>query len=565
MQPQTNKPLPRPDPESIYPTIADRPGSKSSGVTPSLPKVQKSSDRNFWHGFFQDLVMFLAGLLLMGIVGLILGAVFNELLASHSHEYFGTLGDAIDFIYVLPIVTLFFIIAAISAHNWWLVFYPFIAFGLAQDYVHAYVTKLLAGYIPALPVDGHPQYFEYMIAVTLSYISVHAVAGPLRKIYKNREAILSKQQTPIVLTNVIFLALVGAFVGVVSIASKPLYASQQRARTAVHIPNTDKFFGETRDDFELHYAEPTKQYDGTYQETDEVLTGAVQKWWSKDAHEVCGDQYSTTIHPGQVVKNEYKKTSSDITYATAVFDANSSQPAVPSSAYKEYRYCFVVGYQRYDLIRSDSRGAAYLEKYPAETVIDAIASAKPYVPACSDDKKKPFYCTANDNTQNKLLSEELPQRYKQFDTSKAGVLPGIKTPTTNPKAYKSVDQLTVAEWGISFPLSEEIKDAYYVKTTDNSVTVGLRAYDNDSCFAGKRTTRDRDLIGDGVAYLTRTKVSDPRNTQSNTYISGIVVGDYVYGLYANANLSFCARSLGKDDAFKDKLRDVFDWAAVNIK
>jgi hypothetical protein len=568
MLPPTEKPSenpkPRVNPESIYPTV-DRSANKPSPTSSGPEHPAESIKSNFFSTFWSELAVFILGLCGMAILGLLLGATFNETLVSHSHQYFGGLADAISAIYILPILTFFFIIAAMVGSNWWLAFYPIVAFGWAQEFVDMDITKLLAGYVPASPPDGHPQYFEYMIAVMFSYVAVQAVAGPAHTLYKNRRRLFSKNKRVILVTNVSFLGIVFVLFGTVAIAGKPLYIGQQRTRAAVYIPSSDRFFGEPSNDFELHYGEATKQYDGTYQQADEVKVTPLKEWWNRDTPTVCGTNYVTTLYPGQKPANEYKKTPAGATYAQAIFDANGSQPAVKSQAYKEYRYCFVVGYQRYDLVRSDRVGTEYLSKYPAESVVDAFVSAKAYLPGCTETKQA-SYCQASDKANNQQLSKESQQKYRSPSSTGQTPIPGLKTPTTNPLAYKEIGRLTITEWGVSFALTDEIKDAYYVKSPNSkdgdTMAIGLRSYDNDLCFAGIRASPGRVLKGDGVASIRRHKLPDIKG-DSNNYFSGVVVGDYAYGLTGSVNS--CATSLGKDEAFKTSLNDVFDWSTVTIK
>lgn len=120
-------------------------------------------------------------------------------------------------------------------------------------------------------------------------------------------------------------------------------------------------------------------------------------------------------------------------------------------------------------------------------------------------------------------------------------------PTTASQSY-----LTIKEWGVKLPLSDTIKDAYYVmgvssvgaNGVSNQAYLGLKSLDGDGCLAaGNNHGQDS-----AVALIFRSKPDDVDPVTNKTYVDeyprGVTVGDYFYGYegFNSSNISTCKAS-----------------------
>jgi hypothetical protein len=527
--------------------------SQTSPINAPLGTTQPSQP-SFLGIFSAQLAGFIASSIGIGIIAIVFGLTFNEAIVSHRTQSFGLLADYLSFYYVIPVVVIVFGLIALATKNFVYLLYPILAFYLAEDIYYTHINYFFGGYIPLLEPDKHPGFNAYFTAIVISYLTIHASVKPITKIIGQvRHPSLDKSQ--IMLANGIILVIGSIAVLVLSFAGTPLYAHQKKARAAIHVPNTSAIFGEPRYDYQLFYAE--KSNSTIYKPYDSVNSSFLQKWWDRDTHNACGDKVTYSLHPGQVVAQQFKQTKGGITYAEAVFAGNGSKPPTVERAYKTHLYCFVLDYQKYSLSRKDGDGSNYIGSHPVEQVIDLIAESPKYYPLCTG-KQATFYCKSEDIVKNSKLGEVKTKKYNPY----AGTPPPVSR-----SAYKEVGRLTIKEWGISFPLSEEIKDAYYVPYPGDAAhgfSIGLHAYGSDSCFAGLRSTSFSDRrYGFGLATLSRINPkADPNNIGPGYYVAGRNIGEYKYFLEAEPNR--CAKSLGKDGTFQATFEKVFDWSELNI-
>lgn len=502
---------------------------------------QEGPDRNTVY----TLAAFVVGLLAIGFIGFIFGATFNFRLVSGHGQYFGALQNIIYLELFVPIATLIFGVIALVRKNVLFLFYPVIAFFLAGILRTAAFTELATGYIPALPPANNPDYITCLIAVTLAYTLVQAYIWPLRQAITTRHMRSEYEKKTFMISSGLLILVIGVC-GLAQTYSKPLLIAQQRSRALVHIPSSDSLIGRPDSEYTLY-----QQEGASFIDVGGVINKPVLKWWDRNTRDVCGNQIISSAHPGQVRTNSYKTSPGGVLYATAVFDDNASKPAVPTTAFKAYSYCFVLGYQQYTLVRNDRNGnAAYLQKYPSSQLIDAIAKAPTYIPACL--KKRLMYCKTSDTGPLNQLDTKY-YRHAPSAYVPDSLLPAVTTPTADKNAYKQVGKLSIPAWSISFPLSTETQDAYPVQKNGDEFIIKLHSLDSQSCFDGE-----------GVAYLMRKPLSGIQKTANHT-IHGQIVGNYVYSLYGNADLGFCVSRSNLTSAQATKLNDAFTWAEANIQ
>ncbi len=120
-----------------------------------------------------------------------------------------------------------------------------------------------------------------------------------------------------------------------------------------------------------------------------------------------------------------------------------------------------------------------------------------------------------------------------------------QTPATTTPAAPTVASLTLKEWGLNLPLSDKIKDAYYVpsvssKGTDglpNSMLLGLTSLDASSCTAAGSNHGQDSAIG--AIFRALPTETDPVTGQLLTqeYPNGTTIGTYYYGYESFTNSS----------------------------
>jgi hypothetical protein len=143
--------------------------------------------------------------------------------------------------------------------------------------------------------------------------------------------------------------------------------------------------------------------------------------------------------------------------------------------------------------------------------------------------------------------------------SKADPKPDPATPTTTGAT------LTVKEWGVTIPLPESIKSAYYVPSTAsadsdgsvNTIWLGLTSKDTSVCKAALGNTGGSTL---GAVVRTAPDATHPVTGKlySELY-SGTVIGNYFYGYGASVDRG---NKCGAVESRKD-INDAFSAAVKN--
>ncbi len=119
------------------------------------------------------------------------------------------------------------------------------------------------------------------------------------------------------------------------------------------------------------------------------------------------------------------------------------------------------------------------------------------------------------------------QHHKPINTKNSAATSQTQT-TTQPTTH----YLTIKEWGIKLPLSDSIKDAYYIpgissKGTDglpNQLWIGFKSLDGNGCTATSNS-------GPALIFRALPTNTDPVSGQLLTqkYPNGATVGSYYYG------------------------------------
>jgi hypothetical protein len=146
--------------------------------------------------------------------------------------------------------------------------------------------------------------------------------------------------------------------------------------------------------------------------------------------------------------------------------------------------------------------------------------------------------------------------------------PTIAKPTPTPSAATpgatESATLTIKEWGITIPLPDSIKDAYYVVSTSsadpdgspNTIWIGLPSLDG-LCPAAKVNSGGKPLASIGRSVSGET---DPVSgmTVKEQHPVGITIGNYYYGYGSWAKQSATCATPEKfkalDDAFATGLK-----------
>ena len=235
----------------------------------------------------------------------------------------------------------------------------------------------------------------------------------------------------------------------------------------------------------------------------------------------------------------------------------------------------MTGASVYTLEIDDIAGLDYLKQYPVTSLIDAITSALPYVPRCSEGKLTPqqykpqWYCTEADKKQAEAIEADSQKRYKvnQRDVVTSAQA-AAEAEAAKPKSFPEVGRLQIPEWGISFPLTHQTKDAYIIADSANpkEMIIGLRSYDSDTCIAGQRYANGKLTYGFGVAHILRDETSRlqtlPGFKGTTPSQSGwVTIGEYSYSLSANSGTACKEMS----PEFKRTLSDIFTWAQSQIR
>lgn len=136
--------------------------------------------------------------------------------------------------------------------------------------------------------------------------------------------------------------------------------------------------------------------------------------------------------------------------------------------------------------------------------------------------------------------------YRQNRTKPSTIAP--TSPTTPVTETPVVSYLIINEWGVKLPLSENIKDAYYVTSAGgskdkdgkpNNLLVGLRSLDSKGCEA-----TNTNAFSSIFRALPSEKDSATNKPIKDAYPDGKLLGDYFYA-YGDLDSPTC--KVPKDD------------------
>ncbi len=126
-------------------------------------------------------------------------------------------------------------------------------------------------------------------------------------------------------------------------------------------------------------------------------------------------------------------------------------------------------------------------------------------------------------------------------TSASTSSPTQSSSTSQPTAQQ---YLVIKEWGVQIPLSDSIKDAYYVVATNSSETMWLGVKSLDStCPAIRANDTSAGGANAAISALIRVSPTDVEPVQGKPYpqlYPGATVGNYYYAYINQASNSKCA-------------------------
>lgn len=577
--PPAKNPIPKLDPTSIYPTVPERhsPEDANTPVDP-LQLDNNEKQRSLISVFIKTFAKFLIGLIGITLLGLVLGYLTKGPVVAATGYFSGLTNAFLSILYLLPL-TIFFGFIAYAKKEYILAAYPLIVFLFGKSLMQTQLAGLLRSYYPFLSESGKPDFHLMAIISALVFATLYVIERPITHIIKLTHKGGPSAEKERVAYVVIFVLVLVSF-PIIRAGSHSLLISTIRTRDKIRIPSSDTYFGKNSGEIydnsikysvtSISYNEATAQYDGAYQQVDTVKTRPITKWWDNDTKANCGSQTSAVVTSRQTAKYSYKKTKKNVVYAETSFTGNNSQPQKKSSEFTEYHSCFVLGYQKYVFVRSDARGSEYLNTYPTPDIIDAIAAGELYIPRClksvynqKQSTTSEEVCSTADSEQISKVNLTFQKRYSKPQPARKTT--GIITPTINPSAYKEVARLEIKEWGISLPLNEDIKDAYYYSGVNSNgkemFTIGLKSFTSDRCFAGPAS---QNASGSGIAFISRNKVSEMK-FEPNVSTEGKVAGDYAYSLYVNGNSKRCLEFMQKSGEMRTTYEDIFDWSEAGIR
>lgn len=122
--------------------------------------------------------------------------------------------------------------------------------------------------------------------------------------------------------------------------------------------------------------------------------------------------------------------------------------------------------------------------------------------------------------------------------------------TTTPPA-PTVTYLDIQEWGIKLPLSDAIKDAYYVPSSQNraadgtplAMFIGLKSLDAAGCNAHTANTPGGTITT--LATIIRIAPTDVDHVSGVEYVNewpSATIGQYAYALHDVTSFRTCASS-----------------------
>jgi hypothetical protein len=216
--------------------------------------------------------------------------------------------------------------------------------------------------------------------------------------------------------------------------------------------------------------------------------------------------------------------------------------------------CFVIGNFKYTFLHSDDTPAGV----PAQ-IAKAIAAAPGYTDGCFYDGvgvvKPSVYCRAQDTAALTKLNDDAAQKTM-------AMVQKARTPQNLPN-YTPAGSLYIKEWGITLPLPDQIKDAYY--RFDANVIIGLRSYDSDGCFADVHqragaTPLDRKVYGKGIASVDRVESGGFLTFPGQTHDYSVVINGYRYYIHANSDTTACTEM---PQSLRAQLPEIFEWVQVH--
>jgi hypothetical protein len=128
--------------------------------------------------------------------------------------------------------------------------------------------------------------------------------------------------------------------------------------------------------------------------------------------------------------------------------------------------------------------------------------------------------------------------------------------TTPPSSTQTAQQyLVIKEWGVQIPLSDSIKDAYYVPSTGsrgfdgivNEMYIGVKSLDASGCAAdGNGGNHDGKLSAPAMIFRAKPTEVDPvtNKTYQQEYPDGVTLDGYFYAYQqvADPNRTDCKAS-----------------------
>jgi Tfp pilus assembly protein PilX len=139
------------------------------------------------------------------------------------------------------------------------------------------------------------------------------------------------------------------------------------------------------------------------------------------------------------------------------------------------------------------------------------------------------------------------QRHKPITAKNSAATTSTQTTTRPPQT--TTQYLTITEWGIKLPLSDSIKDAYYVVSTGsqdvngqpNTMWLGLTSLSGD-CNASQANKPGASIIT-SIGALGRALPTDHEPVKGTLYTQlypGITIGGYYYFYISGTNGKTCA-------------------------
>jgi hypothetical protein len=145
-------------------------------------------------------------------------------------------------------------------------------------------------------------------------------------------------------------------------------------------------------------------------------------------------------------------------------------------------------------------------------------------------------------------------KHSHKTSTKTASTPASQTPAKQPTTgtiqaeQPAPKYLTIKEWGVRLPLSDSIKDAYYLADTNSKgsdgitkqIYVGLKSVDNDGCAVISANGVNSKGQVQAVAIIFRAKPTDEDPVTGKPYSEktpiGATIGGYFYGYESFANV-----------------------------